>query len=120
MSAPAEAIIAAAIGAAVEVTSPPIIDDAKPRLFIENAAPDRTVAALREILVRAGGLYDRGVPVRLAFDQTQNGTVAQVVTPDVLVLLAHRVCRPYALKAKRDGTVEEVDARLPRSTATGA
>ena len=35
-------------------------------------------------LAGAGGLYDRGVPVRLAFDQIQRGTVAQMMTPDGL------------------------------------
>ncbi len=39
------------------------------------------------------------------------------MTPDALVLLAHAVCRPYVLKAKPDGTVSEVNARLPRSFA---
>jgi hypothetical protein len=94
----------------------PASDEAKPRLFVENAAPDRTVTALRDILVDAGGLFDRGVPIRLAFDQVQKGTVAQILSPDVLVLLAHRVCRPYALKEKR-GNLVEVDARLPRPLA---
>ena len=54
----------------------------KPRLLVENCDPHHTVAALRDILSKAGGLYDRGVPVRLAFDQIQAGTVAQVMTPD--------------------------------------
>ncbi|MCG2632203.1 hypothetical protein L6654_36915 [Bradyrhizobium sp. WYCCWR 13023] len=89
----------------------------KPRLLVENHSPDRTVAALRDMLVGAGGLYDRGVPVRLAFDQIQRGTVAQIMTPDVLVLMAHTICRPYALKVRRDGTVDEVDVRLPRPLA---
>ena len=44
------------------------------------------------------GLYERGVPVRLAFDQIQWGAVAQVMTPDVLVLMAHTISRPYELK----------------------
>jgi hypothetical protein len=87
----------------------------KPRLLIEDANPDRTVAALRDILAGSGGLYDRGVPVRLAFGQLQRGTVAQVMTPDALVMKAHIVCRPYVLKAKKDGAVSQVDARLPRS-----
>src|SRR5262249_43955843 len=42
-------------------------------------------------------------------------TVAQVMTPDALVLMAHKACRPYVLKQKKDGSVSEVDARLPRS-----
>jgi|SRR5215467_4786657 len=63
----------------------------KPRLLVEDCNPDCTLAALRNILASAGGLYDRGVPVRLAFDQVQRGTVAQVMTPDGLVL-ATRAC----------------------------
>ena len=89
----------------------------KPRLLVENCNPDQTVAALRDLLAGAGGLYDRGVPVRLAFDQIQRGTVAQMMTPDALVLMAHTICRPYVLKARQDGTVAEVNARLPRSLA---
>ena len=89
----------------------------RPRLLIENCNPHRTVAGLRDILAAAGGLYDRGVPVRLAFDQMQRGTVAQVMTPDVLVLMAHTACRPYIVKAKNDGELYETDARLPRPFA---
>jgi hypothetical protein len=40
----------------------------------------------------------------------QQGTIAQVMTPDLLVLMAHEVCRPYAVK--KDGT--EANVRLPR------
>ena len=89
----------------------------KPRLLVENCSPDQTVATLRDLLADAGGLYDRGVPVRLAFDQIQRGTVAQIMTPDALVLMAHTICRPYVLKLGSDGTIAEVDARLPRSLA---
>ena len=39
------------------------------------------------------------------------------MNPDVLVLTAHMVCRPRRLKEKRDGTIVEVDARLPRNFA---
>ena len=84
----------------------------KPRLMIDYFNPDQTVTALRDLLARAGGLYDRGVPVRLALDKTQRGTVAHSLTPEVLVLMAHKICRPYTLKTKG-----EVDARLPRSLA---
>jgi hypothetical protein len=114
-----EELVAAAINnaeetqdAGVEASRRP-----KPRLLIENCDPDRTVATLRDILADAGGLYDRGVPVRRAYDQIRGGTVAQVMTPDVLVLMAHTVCRPYVLKVQRDGTVIEADARLSRPFA---
>jgi hypothetical protein len=89
----------------------------KPRLLVDPANPDRTVASLRDIFRSSGGLYDRGVPVRLAFDEAQRGMVAQVLTPEVLVLLAHGVCRPYRIKKKADGPEIE-DARLPRDIAS--
>ena len=89
----------------------------KPRLLIENCDPHRTVAVLRDILSKAGDLYDRGVPVRLAFDKIQGGAIAQVMTPDILVLMAHMVSRPYVLIEQKDGTVVEKDARLSRTYA---
>jgi hypothetical protein len=88
----------------------------KPRLLVESCSPDHTVTKLRDILSDAEALYDRGVPVRIAFDQMQRGAVAQVITPDLLVLLAHEVCRRYAIKLKKGILVEE-NVRLPRSFA---
>src|SRR5262245_45239686 len=43
--------------------------DEKPRLLIDVVNPDLTVAALRDVLANSSVLYERGVPVRLAFDQ---------------------------------------------------
>jgi hypothetical protein len=63
-----ENLIAAAIDNAEEIQDQPVeaAQGQKPRLLIENCDPDRTVAALRNILSDAGGLYDRGVrPTRL-------------------------------------------------------
>lgn len=76
---------------------------AKPRRLIEDSNPDRTVAALRDALAAAGGLYERGLPVRLAFDQMQQGAEAEVMTPDALVLTAHTLCRPYGRAGRRAG-----------------
>jgi hypothetical protein len=82
----------------------------KPRLLVEPASPDLTVAGLRNILSGAPDLFCRGVPVRLASDRTEkSNAVAQVMKPDDLVLLAHQVCRPFALT----GENEAVDVRLP-------
>jgi hypothetical protein len=108
---------AATIAAALVNASSPAISGKKPRLLIEDSSPDKTVTALRDILAAAGRLYDRGLPVRLAFDQLQRGTVAQIMTPDGLVLMAHATCRPYVLKRKKNGELCEIDARLPRSFA---
>ncbi len=115
MTSDAQNLIIAAVINDVEEMQDPIVDPAqshKPRLLIANYDPDRTVSALRDILSNAGDLSDRGVPVRLAFDEIQGGTVAQVMTPDALVLMAHTVCRPYVLKVLQDHTVVEVNARL--------
>ena len=100
MTSDREAMIINAIANAEDIEAP-VADGQpgqKPRLLIENCDPDRTVAGLRDILSHAGGLYDRGVPVRLAFDKIQGGIVAQVMTPDVLVLMSHtgkRSFRPW-------------------------
>ena len=54
--------------------------------------------------------------MRLVSDP-QRGTVAKVITPDALVMIAHEACRPYVLKAKRDGSHLEEHVRLPKSFA---
>ena len=111
-------LIATTIDAAEEICdqSPKGAPNGKPRLLIENCNPDSTVAALRDILSETGQLYNRGVPVRIAFDQIQKGNVAQVMTPDGLVLMAHEHCRPYIEKNK-GGALVEIDARLSRAFA---
>ncbi len=89
----------------------------KPRLLVDLANPDRTVAALRDILSNSENLYDRGTPVRLAIDRTgRGGAAAQILAPDDLLLLAHQVARPYIVDG-RGGDLEEVDVPLPRSIA---
>jgi len=45
-------------------------------------------------------------PRLLIEDCNPDRTVAQVMTPDALVLMAHTVCRPYVLKAKPDRWAE--------------
>jgi hypothetical protein len=84
----------------------------KPLLLVDNVNPDRTVAALRDILADAGGLYDRGVPVRLVKDQMLNGVVASELTQDALIMYAHSVCRPYFLTKNGESPV-----RFPKPLA---
>ncbi len=88
----------------------------KPTLLLQSTDPDVTVAALRDILATAGTMFDRGQPVRLAYDQAQGGSIAQVVTPELLILEAHRVCRPQERRTKREATIT-VNARVPRNIA---
>ncbi len=111
-----EDLIVKAIENAAEAAPAEAGPATKPRLLVESAAPDCTVETLRDLLAKSGELYDRGVPVRLAHDQSQDGMAAQMLTPDGLVLTAHRFCRPYSLKEKK-GEIVEVDVRLPRQFA---
>lgn len=109
--------IAEIIAGAEEFVGPtsPTDRSGKPRLRIESCNPHLTVAALRDILTTEGTLYDRGVPIRLTTDRRQGCIVAHRLTPDSLVMLAHAVCRPYAMRSSKDEAPKAVDARLPRS-----
>src|SRR5690242_13486626 len=89
-----EDAVAAAINAAEEVSEQQVEATQKPRLLVEPASPDRTVASLRDILAQTQ-IYERGAPVRIVRDQTIGGVVAQPITPEGLVLLAHQTCRPH-------------------------
>jgi hypothetical protein len=88
----------------------------KPRLLVDRANPDCTVAALRDVLADSGDLFDRGVPVRIAYDQIQQSHVAQALTPHSLIVKAHSVCWPFAIKIK-NGVASEADIGLPGSFA---
>ena len=48
----------------------------KPRLRIDRSRPERSVSDLRDILAASGRLYERGMPVRVAFDRTLGGSIA--------------------------------------------
>jgi hypothetical protein len=110
-----ESAVAVAINAAEEVAGQQVDATQKPRLLIEPSSPDRTLAALRDILARAP-IYERGSPVRVVRDQTVGGMVAQEITPDGLVLLAHQMCRPHEWKMK-NGDLVDTDVRLPHYLA---
>ena len=89
----------------------------KPRLLVDHANPDVTVAALRDVLSKVETLYERGAPVRLAIDRAgRGGALAQVLAPDDLILLVHQVARPYILDGKGKDRAE-IDVVLPRSIA---
>jgi hypothetical protein len=83
---------------------------------MEKANPDRTVAQLRDVLACSGRLLERGMPVIL-IEEPGCGLVAKPVSPDLLLLIAHEVCRPFVLKRSEKGEIIEVDAPMPRSMA---
>jgi hypothetical protein len=104
--------VAEAILAAEEIIEPSEDRNFKPRLLIDLHDPASTVERLRDLLSASELLYERGVPVILVHDQLHGGMKVQVVTPDLLVLIAHKICRPYLIKELRDGIVEK-NTRLP-------
>ena len=89
----------------------------KPPIRVDHINPEQTVSDLRNVLVASGKLYDRGIPVRLAYDKVQAATVAEVMTPDSLVLMAHQVGRPVIFNTTPCGKTIQRDARLPTSAA---
>jgi hypothetical protein len=104
--------VAEAILAAEEIVKPTEDRKLKPRLRIDRNDPTSTVERLRDLLSASELLYERGVPVILVYDQLHGGMKVQVVTPDLLVLIAHKICRPYLIKELQDRIVEK-DTRLP-------
>jgi hypothetical protein len=90
--------------------------DNRPRLLIERHSPDKTVAALRDILASAGQLFERHEVVKVSYDVTKDGVLAHAMSAPALVLATHEVCRPYVVRLTRDGT-EEVDVALPQNVA---
>ncbi len=113
-----EALIGDAVESAEDFSpAPGSALTSKPMIRVDQCNPDQTVSDLRGVLVATGKLYDRGVPVRLVKDKIQAGTVAEVMTPDSLVLMAHQAARPVAFKVTTCGETVQRDARLPRPAA---
>ena len=81
MNRDSESLIADASEAAEEISDAQAaaVGNDKPRLLVDQFSPDQTVSRLRDILAEEGDLFDRGVPVRLAYDQINKGSIAQAI-----------------------------------------
>jgi hypothetical protein len=79
-----------------------------PRIQVDNANPDKVVAAIRDVLAGSGTIFDRGGPVRLEHDVKTDETSARLLDAKGLIVAAHLVSRPFAL---REGV--EIDVGLP-------
>jgi hypothetical protein len=75
----------------------------KPRLLIENCNPDQR-GRVGDTLRRQAALT---TAVRSAWFDRRSGIIAQVMTPDAVVLAAHTSSRPYVIKSKSDGTISK-------------
>ena len=122
-----ESLVAAATDAAEEFVAAGDTGSkaSKPRLLVDRCNPDKTVLALRDTLATAGGLYDRGVPVRLFYDKSQRG--GRRAGDDAR---GHNLPGAFGLPApraqeERDGALNEIRrgvcrARPQRCISTGA
>lgn len=118
MTDDADARVAAIINGADEFIAAAALEPAaKPKLHVRPADPDRTVADLCEVLSNSRQVYDRGAPVRIVPNAMTGGVSADPLTPDSVVLLVHQLARPYTLKVRDGMPPEQVNARLPKSTA---
>jgi len=113
-----EELVARAIDEAEPFVATPSVDTcaSKPRLEILKADPDITVANLRDILAQTDEFYDRGAPVRLTQSKA-GGAAIQILSPELLILLAHKLCRPFESK-QAEGCWTERNTRLPKDIAT--
>lgn len=88
----------------------------KPRLLVDETAPDETVIRLRDVLRDAGGLYERGGPVIVGIDPETGAAVFNGLSIDSLILHTHKVCRPFARRSRSDEP-SDADVRLPSQIA---
>lgn len=85
-------------------------------LFISAADLPDTAAELAQHLQRLPDLFERGGPVRLAYDAQRKGMMAEPLGIDGVVNQAHRVCRPWRYRRDRDVLIPEA-ATLPERVA---
>jgi hypothetical protein len=84
-----------------------------PDLIVRSDNLPATVEELRDLLAASGRLYDRGMPVRIAKSADGGPPSAAALTKHVVVIEAHRVCRP--VKQTHDG--ERTGLTLPERVA---
>jgi hypothetical protein len=87
------------------------------RLHVNPADLPDTAQELAGVLAeRRPMLFDRGGPVRLAYDAQRGGLVAEPLGVNGVVLEAHEVARPFERRTRGDALVE-VDVTLPERAA---
>jgi putative DNA primase/helicase len=66
----------------------------KPDLIVHLSDLPATAEALRDLLAASGGLFDRGVPVRIIKPADGGPPSAMRLTKNNVVMEAHRLCQP--------------------------
>src|SRR5438105_225582 len=77
-----------------------LVDELKPELIIEPGDMPAAVYAIRDALVKAGELYERGVPVRVV--PSKRGGLPQIrpLTVENVGLEVHSLYRPVVAKRR--------------------
>ena len=88
-----------------------LTDAGKPRLLIDDGNLPRTAEALRDHLTQVPDLYDRNGPARVRRDASGHTTI-EPLDQEMVVLLAHQVTEPYAIKTTKN-QANEVNRTLP-------
>jgi len=83
---------------------------AKPVLLIDPGELPTVAEKLRDVLVKSGTLFDRGVPVRIIMPPDGGLPVATTLTNHSVVRLAHQFCRP--VKDGKNATLPDRVAAL--------
>ena len=78
--------------------------------------PD-TARELAVRLARLPNLFDREGPVRVQRDETRGGAIIEPLTVNSVVLLAHRIARPWMWSKSRNGDLERRDITLQERVA---
>ena len=85
-------------------------------LFISAADLPDTAAELAQHLQRLPDLFERGGPVRLAYDAQRKGMMAEPLGIDGVVNQTHRVCRPWRYRREGNMLIPQ-PATLPERVA---
>jgi hypothetical protein len=74
----------------------------KPDLIVHASNLPATAEALRDLLAASGGLFDRGMPVRIIKPADGGSPSATRLTKYRVVVETHRLCQPVRFDAKRE------------------
>lgn len=66
----------------------------KPDLVVHRDDLPATASALRDLFAKTGGIFDRGMPIRLVEPADGRPPAAVPLTVNSVVVEAHRICRP--------------------------
>lgn len=89
----------------------------RPSVHVDQTNPDCTVDEVGKVLAGAEELFDRGKPVRATVNSLTGKLRIDDITPDALVVLIHRLARPYKRLQTNGPGPKTKDVQFPRPFA---